>query len=231
MNKKKIVIIILAFAIGCAVGFLIANALFNNKDNRGTNEAGNKNESNLTEEEEAEYSYEFTTRKGITPMNTDTMIDSYPKNFKEVWANINGEEIKAYTDNRYYIFYAETEAGVSDWYVYDISEGLYVRYEPEFMNAPGKIKDVPAEISCNIEKEIEFVTLQVEDKPEEDFFPGGFREVSVLIDGTEYEAWFNDRYYIFYAESPSGGADWYVYDFNESLYVRYDPSFMNGQLL
>ena len=93
----------------------------------------------------------------------------------------------------------------------------------------GGDSEAPTEGQNEIVGDGSFTPMEGEGEPSA--IPENFRNVFVRINGVEITAWTNDRYYIFYAESPSGGADWYVYDFNESLYVRYEPSFMDGQLL
>lgn len=177
----------------------------------------------------------------IYPYETDKELETYPKNFYETDELINGAMTHAYTDGRFYIFYAEVTRmnpddiydfyQNQDWYVLDSYGQLFVRYDQDFMNARGKKKTETREkyhedLIRDKSDEAEFRAIPVDDEPKK--IPDGFKKVHITLEGVEFDGWTNDRYYIFYAKSRDGIVDWYIYDSLEQLYMEYEPSFMAG---
>lgn len=162
----------------------------------------------------------------FAPMQSPVPLAKYPESFREVYVRINGAELEAYTDDRYYIFFAQLPSGTKAWCVYDSYEKLFVKYDENFMNASGDASYIRPDDLDDRVADGSFIPMDSLGEPE--VLPRDFREVYVRIDGTELKAWMNDEYYIFYAESPLGFQDWYIYDAEEKLFIRYEPSFMAG---
>lgn len=57
--------------------------------------------------------------------------------------------------------------------------------------------------------------------PKPPVLPAGFYDTRIRVGDREVQAWTNDTFYIFYANSPSGNVGWFLYDSAEGRWVRY----------
>ncbi len=63
------------------------------------------------------------------PLESDEEPDVIPNGFRMVYVKMNGKEVPAWTDNEFYIFYAQVSSGEEVWVIYDVYEGTYIRYD------------------------------------------------------------------------------------------------------
>ena len=57
-----------------------------------------------------------------------------PEGFSEVKIRINGREVSAWTNETFFIFYASSPEGNTGWYLYDGTEGRWIRYTDFLLN-------------------------------------------------------------------------------------------------
>ncbi|MCR4640728.1 MAG: SH3 domain-containing protein [Lachnospiraceae bacterium] len=57
--------------------------------------------------------------------------------------------------------------------------------------------------------------------PKPPVLPAGFYDTRIRVGDREVQAWTNDTFYIFYANSPSGNVGWFLYDSAEGRWVRF----------
>ncbi len=88
----------------------------------------------------------------ISPMDPqlgedgNPMTPELPEGFNPVTIRINGREVRAWTNDVYYIFYASSPEGNTGWYLYDSQEGRWIRYADFLLNAvAGQTEAAPVE--------------------------------------------------------------------------------------
>lgn len=152
-----------------------------------------------------------------------------PKSFKSAVININNEKLPAYFNGRYYIFTAtkSTDGMIEgETYLIEIYDKAVIKYNPEFMCGEDKMEDVKVR-GISSPGIVEFTPVDTNLVPEK--LPEGFREVFARLNGREVTAWTDDRYYIMRAVY-NEYEDWYLFDTDNNMYIRYEPSFMTGKV-
>ena len=82
----------------------------------------------------------------IIPLETNKTPEAIPSTFRAVYIKTNGKELPAWTDDSYYIFYAEIPSGEETWILYEGDSGAYIRYDSSFMSGSSKFIDVKSDI-------------------------------------------------------------------------------------
>ena len=80
------------------------------------------------------------------PLDNNEEPEAIPSTFRAVYIKIGGKEVPAWTDDSYYIFYAEIPSGEETWILYEGDSYAYIKYDPSFMSGSSKFIDVKSDI-------------------------------------------------------------------------------------
>ncbi len=156
---------------------------------------------------------------------SDPKLPEFPAGFYATSIRVGDCEVPAWTNDIFYIFYANSPSGNVGWFLYDSYEARWIRYKESLFADMNW--DFCKERADNMEKtetdsDSVMVSIQAMDPPEDPpGIPEGFTETQIRVGSAEVKAWTDDPYYLFYAKSPSGYTGWFLYDSGEGRWVRY----------
>jgi len=95
------------------------------------------------------------------PLENNEEPEAIPSTFRAVYVSINGIEVPAWTDDSYYIFYAEILSGEETWILFELDTGSYIKYDPSFMSGSSKFIDVKSDILRFVFKDYLYLAISL----------------------------------------------------------------------